>query len=138
MGTRLHTVRAHPTMLFCLLVPARLTHLAIQIITSRSNRIRFLVSVALQNAVGTSTRNGQSAPATELTHHLPISLSLSLSHTPSSPDKRPFSSSLPFPLSLLAVISHTFMGSPRDCGFVSSIVHSLTLALALHHKCDLL
>lgn len=43
-------------------------------------------------------------------------------------------------LSLLAVLSFlTFMGSPRDCGFVSSIlVHSLTLALALHGKCDLL
>jgi hypothetical protein len=43
-----------------LLVRAKLTHLAIQIITSRSSRIRFLVCVALPSAVGTSTRNGQS------------------------------------------------------------------------------
>lgn len=79
--------RASPTMLFCLLVRAKLTHLTIQIITSQSNRIRFLVCVALPSAVGTSTRNGQSAPyhlTAELTHYLCISHSHSLIPSPQS------------------------------------------------------
>ena len=60
---------------------------------------------------------------------------LCMSHTLFSPQAHPLPS-----LSLLAVLSFlTFMGLPRDCGFVSSILgHSLTLALALHRKCDLL
>jgi hypothetical protein len=121
--------RAFPMMLFCLLVRAKLTHLTIQIITSQSNRIRFLVCVALPSAVGTSTRNGQSAPyhlTAELTHYLCISHSLTLSYP--LLNQALFVYSFPFLSSLSASCHslthiHGFTSRLRICIIYRSFAH---------------
>lgn len=68
----------------------KLTHLATQIITSQSSRIRFLVCVALPSAVGTSTRTDRAiVPPPPLTY--PSLLYLSLAYpSPSTPSSSPF------------------------------------------------
>ena len=58
---------------------SNLTHLATQIITSQSSRIRFLVCVALLSAVGTSTRTDSAIVPSPLTYPSLLYLSYPLS-----------------------------------------------------------